>query len=509
MKYYGLNVHSHDAGIAVIDKSGDVIFYAESQRFAPRTKCWFDINEPYKHCPVPDKGDIICGSTFGICYKELTKWNPDLAMQYFIHPCHTLFPKNLIPQISVSHHLCHILSSWCFRKNNNKRFAIAYDGAGGNPSGSVNSFFGGFIGKNGFELKNIMPIPSSSLLGELFGTFESAGKAMGLAGYLNLDKSKSLDARDLETLVCAMINPKNGFIPRYPLFEKNEIDDYKLSFIAKLYDMWIEIIWDKVKQNIEFFSEDLGVVIGGGTCLALELNTRIHAMKNDLVFGPPVNDSGLALGAAAFAYFMDTGKWPNPIKSPSIMYLQEPLPEIGPQDPTDIAKMIANDRIVGLLRGKAECGPRALGFRSIFANASKYENLKRVSEDLKGREYFRPLAPIVTAESFDRYFVGPKGEYMQYKCECTEEAQKELPAIVHKDNSSRPQVVYKENDPWLHSLLVEHGRLTGHECMINTSLNGKGKPICNTYQDAFEDFKDKEIELVSISHKERTNRKIF
>jgi carbamoyltransferase len=265
----------------------------------------------------------------------------------------------------------------------------------------------------------------------------------------------------------------------------------------------MNITWESIEKNINEFigNKNTGIVIGGGTCLALELNTKINSKVKDVVFGPPINDSGLALGAAAFGYFMDTGKWPNPIKSPSMMHLQEPLPEVGPQDPKEIAAVIAKDRVVGLLRGKAECGPRALGFRSILANACKYENLKRVSEDLKGREYFRPLAPIVTAESFDRYFVGPKGEYMQYKCECTEEAQKELPAIVHKDNSARPQVVYKENDPWLHSLLVEYGKLTGHECMINTSLNGKGKPICNTYQDAIDDFEGKDIKIVSITYK--------
>jgi carbamoyltransferase len=105
---------------------------------------------------------------------------------------------------------------------------------------------------------------------------------------------------------------------------------------------------------------------------------------------------------------------------------------------------------------------------------------------------------MVTSEQFDRYFIGPKGEYMQYKCDCTELAQKELPAIVHRDNSARPQVVYKKNDPWLHELLVEYGKISGHECFINTSLNGKDKPICNTYEDALEDFKNKDIELISI-----------
>jgi carbamoyltransferase len=179
--------------------------------------------------------------------------------------------------------------------------------------------------------------------------------------------------------------------------------------------------------------------------------------------------------------------------------LQKPLPILGPQTPEGVAKKIANGSVIGLLRGKAEAGPRALGFRSILASAAKAENLKIVSEDLKGREYYRPVAPMVTEESFDRYFIGPKGKYMQYKVECTKEAQEFLPAIVHRDNSARPQVVSQKDDPWLHRLLKTYGELTGHECLINTSLNGKGKPICNTLEDAQRDFFGKNIELISIA----------
>jgi len=123
-----------------------------------------------------------------------------------------------------------------------------------------------------------------------------------------------------------------------------------------------------------------------------------------------------------------------------------------------------------------------------------------VSQDIKEREFYRPLAPIVTAEQFDRFFDGPKGEYMQYRVMCNEEARRLLPVVVHRDLSSRPQVVYKDKDPWMHRLLVRYGELTGVECLVNTSLNKAGKPICNTYEDAQEDMKGKPVELISIAH---------
>lgn len=124
---------------------------------------------------------------------------------------------------------------------------------------------------------------------------------------------------------------------------------------------------------------------------------------------------------------------------------------------------------------------------------------KVVSSDLKNREYYRPIAPIVTYEQFDELFDGPKSEYMHYRVMCKEPAQKYLGAICHVDNSSRPQVIYKEKDPWLHQLLVEVGKKTGFECLINTSLN-KNAPICNTYEDALNDFKGKDIDILNINH---------
>jgi carbamoyltransferase len=107
---------------------------------------------------------------------------------------------------------------------------------------------------------------------------------------------------------------------------------------------------------------------------------------------------------------------------------------------------------------------------------------------------------MVTAEQFDRFFLGPRGKYMQYRVDCTEEAQELLPAICHRDNSARPQVVYQEDDPWLHELLVEYGRRSGVECLINTSLNKRKKPICNTYEDVRREMRGKELDVVCLPH---------
>lgn len=89
---------------------------------------------------------------------------------------------------------------------------------------------------------------------------------------------------------------------------------------------------------------------------------------------------------------------------------------------------------------------------------------------------------------------------MQYRVFCTDEARELIPAVVHRDNTARPQVVYRDRDPWLHDLLTEYGRLTGVECLVNTSLNVKGRPIVNTYEDAVNEFRNRDIRLVSLPH---------
>jgi len=510
MRYYGFYGGYHDSGVAILDESGNLEFYAHAERYGKRVKTENSLAEILDFIPPPSKEDIVCVPPMGLNYETIEGQHPVVAMKSTFSEW---MKKNIRyePNYCISHHLCHILSSWFFRKNDETRFALAFDGAGPNADGMVlGSCFCGMINEDGFSLKVCdPPIPSSCSLGSMLG-FNSAGKAMGLSGFLE-DTKEKISEDDIVRLVESFTKPympppawlwtpgQQEYIPSFPWFPNPSEED--LKFIAKFYKFWINRTWDSIKKNLENFipNKELGIVVGGGTCLALELNTNIASYVKDFVFGPAINDSGLVLGAASYGYFLDKGKWPKALKTPSIMYLQEPLSKIGPQEPKEIAKLIAQDKVVGLLRGKAECGPRALGFRSILANASKYENLKRVSQELKGREYYRPLAPMVTAESFDRYFTGPKGEYMQYRCECNLAAKMECPAIVHKDNSSRPQVVHKEKDPWLHELLVEYGRITGSECIINTSLNGPGKPICNTYSDALYDFKEKDdIELISI-----------
>ena len=507
MKYFGVNL-GHDSSLAGFDEEGNLFFFAQAERYYPRLKHYGNDLKPifdsFPNLSINKNDSVVVCSCFDkFAIKEkikcLEEYHNLIAEGYSEYCEDRIFNKNLVPKFIIDHHFAHALSSWCFRENNNEKFFLTYDGCGPNAdiSKPYKSSLVGIISEKNFCLiEDFEKIPSSMPFNHLLGK-RSAGKLMGLAGYMPESFSNFTHE---EFLTWINLTAESNFVHHRVFPTEENCDEQKMLLFAKIYNHQTNLIWEKIKNNIKKFSNGKEILIGGGTALALDINTKIFNINNNLTFGPPADDSGLALGAAAFAYFEKNKKWPKPISTASLNNLDSTLPKTGPQDVKEIAKLLFKDKVIGVLRDKSEAGPRALGFRSIFAQATKYENLKRVSQELKQREYYRPLAPIITEEYFDECFVGPKGKYMQFKCFCNDNCKKNLPAIVHIDNSSRPQVVYKDKDPWLHDLLVEYGKLSGFECLINTSLNGKNKPICNNFNDAKEDFKNKDIELISVGN---------
>lgn len=507
MNYFGISL-GHDSSLVGLDEEGKVFFYAQAERYGKRTKGYendlMPIFESFSKLNISKEDMVVVCPCFLRHTPEEEKSQPIKNYdECIVRSCDKNYAKKrivfekLIPKLLLDHHLAHAISSWMFRENDNEKFFISYDGCGpwADEHKPYKSSLAGFINKNNFSIiYDHETIPSSMPFNHLLGK-RSAGKLMGLAGYL-IESQEQLTQNEFIRWLDLTCQSNFVFHRVFPTSKNPNKKD--LILFSKIYNHYMNFIWDKIKINIDRFSKGKEILVGGGTSLALELNTKIFNYCNNLTFGPPADDSGLALGAAAFGYFHVNKIWPNSISNVSQNNLVYDLKKEGPQEPKEIANLIYRNKIVGLLRDKAEIGPRALGFRSIFASANDFNNLKKVSQDIKEREFYRPLAPIVTEESFEKYFIGPKGKYMQYRCNCTDYCKKNLPAIVHKDCSARPQVVYKNHDPWLHDVLVEYGKISGHECFINTSLNGKNKPICNSFEDAQMDFYNKEIQIISV-----------
>ncbi|HMI83263.1 MAG TPA: carbamoyltransferase C-terminal domain-containing protein [Polyangiaceae bacterium] len=156
--------------------------------------------------------------------------------------------------------------------------------------------------------------------------------------------------------------------------------------------------------------------------------------------------------------------------------------------PREVATRIAAGAIVARCAGRSEFGPRALGGRSLLASPTFAATKDRLNR-IKGREEWRPVAPVVIAEHLDRTFCGPEASpWMTFSHEIRTAHVEALPALRHPDGSTRAQTLRREQDPWLYDLLIEVAAINGYSVLVNTSLNGPGEPIIETPREALSWF---------------------
>jgi carbamoyltransferase len=217
------------------------------------------------------------------------------------------------------------------------------------------------------------------------------------------------------------------------------------------------------------------LVYTGGVALNCLFNGKLAELGlfDEIWIPPNPGDAGSAIGAV-LADRGDFVNWPGP-------YLGHDIKRA--VDPTEVARALLDVGIVGLATGRAEYGPRALGNRSLLADPRGPHIKHRVNE-IKRRQRYRPFAPIVRAERADEFFEMPVREapYMQFVVRCRD--PRSYPAICHVDGTSRVQTLRREQNPRMYAVLTEFERLTGCPMLLNTSLNIRGEPLVNDWQDA-------------------------
>jgi len=153
-----------------------------------------------------------------------------------------------------------------------------------------------------------------------------------------------------------------------------------------------------------------------------------------------------------------------------------------------VAALLAQDRVIGWFQGRMEFGPRALGARSIIAspiNASMQQRLN----DIKDREDFRPVAPVVLEEEAGEWFEGASvAPYMLFVFNVRPDRAARIPAVRHVDGTARVQTIRREQNASYYDLLAAFHRRTGVPVLINTSFNTRGEPIVCSPRDAVESF---------------------
>lgn len=228
------------------------------------------------------------------------------------------------------------------------------------------------------------------------------------------------------------------------------------------------------------------LIISGGVALNCVANEKIAAMTkygkkifDDVWIMPNPGDAGSSLGAVA-TFLKSQLNWKGP-------YLGTNIDR--PFETEKLLSTLKTNKIAAIANGRAEFGPRALGNRSLIADP-RGGTIKDQVNDIKKRQRFRPFAPMVLEEFAHEFFELPvqSSPYMQFTAKC--KTPELLPAICHADGSSRVQTVNKDQNENVYNLIKEFYNRTGCPILLNTSLNIKGQPLVDTWQDA-EDFKKK------------------
>jgi carbamoyltransferase len=167
--------------------------------------------------------------------------------------------------------------------------------------------------------------------------------------------------------------------------------------------------------------------------------------------------------------------------------------------PTAVAQVLADDGVVAWFQGRSEFGPRALGHRSLLAHPGRAENLSRLN-DVKGREQFRPVAPMVLLERAKDIFEGGPipSPFMLFTHRVRDGWRERIPAVTHVDGTARIQTVDAAEHPLMHRCISAFERRTGVPVVVNTSLNTAGRPMVDDPRDALECFGSAPVDVLAL-----------
>lgn len=253
------------------------------------------------------------------------------------------------------------------------------------------------------------------------------------------------------------------------------------------------------------------LTMAGGVALNCVANSRLAAEGpyEHIWVQPAAGDAGTALGSALeLARRLGDPIAPMTTAALGPSWTDEELEawlltaDVPYERPGDLAAAVADalaaNRVVAWFEGRSEYGPRALGHRSLLADPRRAENLRRLN-DVKGREQFRPVAPIVAEERAGDVFDGPlPSPYMLFTHRVRDGWRARIPAVVHVDGTARVQTVSHDREPHVHRLLSAFERRTGVPVLVNTSLNTSGRPMVDDPQDALECFGSAPVDVLVL-----------
>lgn len=165
-----------------------------------------------------------------------------------------------------------------------------------------------------------------------------------------------------------------------------------------------------------------------------------------------------------------------------------------------VVQHLLDQKVIAIFQGHSEWGPRALGNRSILFDP-RNSNGKKIINEIKKREWFRPFAGTIMLEFVHEYFemlTLKESPYMSFAVKAKDKAIKEVPAIIHVDNTCRIQTVTKEQNKHFYELIEEFYKETKVPILFNTSFNLAGEPLIETFNDAIDTLQRSKIDYLYL-----------
>jgi carbamoyltransferase len=530
----GVNAVFHDPAAAVV-VDGVTVAAAEEERFSRRKHGKSPV--PFSTWELPERAIRYCLAAAGVSESEIDavaySYDPRLATTPSSAPADDrweglrtlyaerapLFLRTLLPAIDpqrfhhVPHHLAHAASAWGHAPFDSCAVMVL-DGRG-----ERGSYLAGVVRDSRIETLARQDLPHSlglryEELTEHLGYRRSSDeyKVMAMASY-----GRPAHLGEFRRLI--RTTGDGGFVTEpvdWAAFSPagsgdGAIEEHHVDLASTLQTRLEEVLLELAGWLHDRTGERF-LALAGGVALNCVANSRVFedGPFEDLWVQPASGDAGTALGAALHvAAHLDDAPIPPGTTALGPEWDDDEIaailraaavPHERPDDIGEaVADVLAADGIVAWFQGRSEFGPRALGHRSLLAHPGHERNLERLN-DVKGREQFRPVAPMVLLEAAkDAFEGGPiPSPYMLFTHRVRNGWAERIPAVVHVDGTARVQTVDAGSEPLVHRMLTAFRRRTGLPLVVNTSLNTAGRPMVDHPRDALECFGSAPIDALAI-----------
>ena len=555
MYYIGISAYYHESSVFLTDNNGTNCFLKEESF----SRIKGDKNFPQRCLKfLIEKFELKDENIRSICFYEKpfkTWWeifyysikNPIKNKKFLIshlknfHKGSIFFYTDVNKLINISrskiiyssHHLSHCLYGLSVIKNIYDYVYVTCDGVGEGETMSIYTI------DNEYKIKKIWTNFYPNSIGLFYSTItdylgfeinEGEFKVMSLSSFGKpIYKNKLKEIFDINNFTINMDyfefhkNPTKSFSKKLcevfgePYLNKNEeVNFKKYADIASSTQLVLELTMKNLIQKAMKLSGKKKIVLTGGVALNCKMihNLSKQDIFEELIVPPSPGDSGSAIGAANFAFLNEFKKKTLDF---STIYLGPKKEIINKEDVkdnffskinltdnflNDVTNKLIAGKIIATYYGRNEVGPRSLGNTSIFCDAKNKEAVSNLNLNLKKRNHFQPLAPILLQEDFEKYFSINKSiiknlEWMGTLCDAKEELYNEYSSIIHIDGTCRTQIVKDENS--LTYKVLKNLKTKNSEILVNTSFNISKDPIVFDLYDVYVNMKRMNIEFVLMN----------